>query len=455
MAYKIIAAWDFRGSDSAAVKRASRSGTHSLTLLEGGTPTYNSTGVTLATAGAYLGVDVPTDLRHDTRPTWIMWRGTRLGVSERYASIAGLNVGPDPYQVLAVVSQEAAGDFALATNSPAYGYANSTIPTNGVANTFVLRRTRLGSGLYNGSTLVTSRSETQYPVWGTSPSFGLGGLNPNWEYEWLIWGSGTISTTEMATLQADINTYINNGGKAGVVLDHYATLTPTATFNVSVWESTSSVVLKTDPNLLTVRINTGATTPTSVTWGGVALTLRSSVLDGAGRGVYLYDLLNHTVGTANLVVTSSVSDACRLTVSPLSNVDPSTPRRTVGTLNSSGSNSSIVVTTVAGDLTLDVLTAPAALTIGGGQNTQFNGADLVAGFNGTSSEEATTTATTMSWTHGTGARAMLAMPYTAAAPGTIVTLTGVAVTVPLGTASVQSPTLGGGSVLRPARPLGL
>lgn len=460
MAYKIIATWDFRGTDSAAVKRASRSGTHSLTLTEAGTPVYNTTGVTLDTSGVGLNVTVPSDLRHETRPTWIMWRGKRLGVSEQYAKIAGISIGPDPYHVLAVVSQDAAGDFAVATNQGAGGYlyANSTIPTTGVTGTYGLRRSRLTAGLYNAATLVTSRTVSQYPIWGTTASFGLGGgLNPNWEYEWLIWGSGSISTAQMTTLQADIDTYIYGGGKFGIVVDHYSTLTPTPVFNTSVWEATSSVVLTTGPNLLAVRIHTGATTPTAVTWGGTPLTLRSSVLDGAGRGVYLYDLLNHSVGTANLVVQSSVSDACRITVTPLSNVDVTSPRGAEVTLNTSGSNSSVVATTAIGDVVLDVITAPAALTLGASQVEQFNGADLVAGFNGASSEEATATTTTMSWTHGTGVRAMLAIPYTMASGGTVVSLTGIALTGQLGTgvANIPSPLLGGGAVLRPQRTLGL
>jgi len=441
MAYKIIATWDFRGADSAAVKRTSRSGTHSLTLTQDGTPVYNSTGITLDTSSAGLSVTVPTDLRHETRPTWIMWRGKRLGTSEQYARIIGISIGPEPYHVLGMVSQEAAGDFAIATNSGSvnYGYTNSTIPTTGVTNTFVLRRTRLSAGIYNAATFVNSRSASQYPVWGTTPSFGIGGgLNPNWEYEWVIWGSGSISTAQMTTLQADIDTYIYGGGKAGVVLDHYNTLTPTATYNVDAWESTSSVALTTGPNMLTVRVHTGATTPTSVLWGGVPLTLRSSALDGAGRGVYLYDLLNHTAATANLVVRSSVSDSCRITVTPLSNVDAVTPRGTPVTVTTSGSNSSVVATTVADALVLDAVVAVAALTVGANQSEQFNGADLVAGFDGASSEEATTTSTTMSWTHTTGARALLAVPYTAD--------TGIVLTVPL---------VGGGAVLRPQRALGL
>jgi hypothetical protein len=216
MAYTIIATWDFRGADSAATKRASRIG--SFTLSENGTPTYNTDGVTFDAAGEGLSIpSVGAGLR-PTEPFWCMISFRRLGVAgadySNYAGWAANNVVAAPFVVHQINADNSgnvrylinsAGTFTAAAATPAL--ANNT----DVAYTFVKRSTT--ADLYDGSTSIASITSVSAVTYYATSEFGIGdmaglGRNSNMRANWLIVGTGDITTGEMTTIQGAPNTYL-------------------------------------------------------------------------------------------------------------------------------------------------------------------------------------------------------------------------------------------------------
>ena len=216
MAYTIVATWDFRGADSAATKRASRIG--SFTLSENGTPTYSTDGVTFDAAGEGLSIpSIPAGLKL-TEPFWCMISFRRLGTAgadySNYAGWAANNVVGDPYVVHAI-NADTSGNVRYLINSAGVFTASGSTPAlannTDVGYTFVKRTTT--ADLYSGASSIASISSTSAVTYYATSEFGVGdmaglGRNSNMRANWLIIGTGDITTGEMTTIQASPSTYL-------------------------------------------------------------------------------------------------------------------------------------------------------------------------------------------------------------------------------------------------------
>lgn len=97
----------------------------------------------------------------------------------------------------------------------------------------------------------------------------------------------------------------------------------------------------------------------------------------------------------------------------------STTARTPATVGSYGADRSVTLTTVAGDLVFDVITADASLALADGRTSQYIGSPAIdAGGNvGMSTAIASGTSTTMGWTHTAGFTTLAAVAYPESASG--------------------------------------
>ncbi|MFT3736518.1 MAG: DUF4347 domain-containing protein [Rhodocyclaceae bacterium] len=148
------------------------------------------------------------------------------------------------------------------------------------------------------------------------------------------------------------------------------------------------------------RYNTDAT---SVTYGGVALTKLSSVTSGGVVTAEIWYLLSPTAGSANVVVT--IGGSAHEFVAGASNffgVDQTTPFGTAVTKTGSGTSVSQAVTSVSGDIVIDVMatrqqtdaTPEPGGTVLWTQSVDTGSADPTGG---SSYKTATGTSTTMTW----------------------------------------------------------
>ena len=185
----------------------------------------------------------------------------------------------------------------------------------------------------------------------------------------------------------------------------------------SVSHTLSSVVVPsgTDALVALVQLNS-ATAPSSVVFnGGEALTLlQGNVYSGTAMRTYLYELLNPTATTADLVVTLSGANYLTIQVIKLADVDTASPRGTIATTtNVFGTTQTVNVTSVADDLVVDFIAYETSGTIAADAS-QTEVVDDVPGIGsggaalgriGISTKVATTTSTAMSWTATASQRA--------------------------------------------------
>ena len=96
-----------------------------------------------------------------------------------------------------------------------------------------------------------------------------------------------------------------------------------------------------------------------------------------------------------------------------------TTPRDADTIGSYGSDRSVTLTTVAGDLVFDIITSDASLALADERTSQYNDSPAIdAGGNvGMSTARATGTSTTMGWTHTPSFTALLAVAYPEASGG--------------------------------------
>ena len=164
--------------------------------------------------------------------------------------------------------------------------------------------------------------------------------------------------------------------------------------------------------------NTSTAIPISgVTFNGTTMTQVGTNTALTNRRLAIYSLVNPPASTTgNVVVTLSGSTNATDIVAGAANfsgVDQTTPLGTFATASSSsGTTPSVAVTTVANDLVFDtVVAANGTLTVGSGQTSRWNVTPTTANItSGGSTEPATTTSTTMSWTAASGAWAIGAVP---------------------------------------------
>jgi hypothetical protein len=187
-----------------------------------------------------------------------------------------------------------------------------------------------------------------------------------------------------------------------------AATTPTSyaadtTWNGSTYDSVESYVVPSGADVLVLRLGGNSTTPTSVEYGGVALTKRADELDGDAGSSYIYDLISPVAGTDDLIIDTAASPReYRGVISTVSDVDLATPRGAV--VVDSGFkdtlSSTLVTTTTA--LCLDIInirtSRTASVTGAASQAAEVEAAASSTNYQVYSSKaSATTTSTIMSW----------------------------------------------------------
>ncbi len=183
----------------------------------------------------------------------------------------------------------------------------------------------------------------------------------------------------------------------GAAVDAITTVTSTSTSAATL----SHTVGSSDNRLLLVGISSRERSVTGVTYGGTALTLVGTLNSGPDCRITIYRLINPPSGTANVVVNFSGTLGKGAVVSATSfrGVDQTTPLGTFNSAIGSSTAPSVNIASASGDLVYDVLALKnlTALTANSGQTERW---DLSAGEirGGGSTEPATTTSTTMSWT---------------------------------------------------------
>lgn len=163
-----------------------------------------------------------------------------------------------------------------------------------------------------------------------------------------------------------------------------------------------SVTVADGQTLLSLRIVGGASVvgqikTNKVYFNSVEMTLRVDQDDGNTNRVLIYDLVNPSVGTYDVTTKSGIGGYVLLIGTPVSGVDTTSPVRNTNSNTAYNTTPTIGVTTVAGDLVIDVVTATNTLTVGAGQTEKYNTPATPAN-SGASSEVASGTTTTMSWT---------------------------------------------------------
>lgn len=151
-----------------------------------------------------------------------------------------------------------------------------------------------------------------------------------------------------------------------------------ATLNSAATSTTVSHTVAAGTDCLVVRVgfwNNFGVTISSVTYGGVALTLvGANTVSGASDAGGTYRLLSPTVGTANVVVTFSGTGAPGgVNAANLSGVNTTTPTGTFATATGTSNTPSVAVSGATDDLVLDVMATDlgSAPGVGAGQTAQY------------------------------------------------------------------------------------
>jgi uncharacterized protein YjdB len=213
---------------------------------------------------------------------------------------------------------------------------------------------------------------------------------------------------------------LDRSNPAATPIDNTSSLTETlsnATPGVTVQNITSTsstsgstitlshTINDSDNRLLLVGISARERNVNAITYGGVAMTLVGFANRGTDSRVYIYRMLAPPVGTANIVVTfsGSLSKGAVVGAISYSGVNQSTPLGTFATANADATNPSVNASSTSGDLVFDVVALKNlnAMTAGSGQTQRWN---ITSGeIRATcSTEPATGTSTTMSWTSSKG-----------------------------------------------------
>lgn len=159
------------------------------------------------------------------------------------------------------------------------------------------------------------------------------------------------------------------------------------------------------------------TVVSGVTYGGQALALvpNSAVVHSGGKRVELWYKVAPLTGANNVVVSMPSSVHMIGGATSWTGVHQTTPLGTAATAALTTGTGTVDVTSVSGDVVVDTLSTASTMTVGAGQTQRWNLSQ--AGFKGAgSTEDATTTTTTMSWTFVSGDWAITAVPLKQANP---------------------------------------
>ena len=287
--------------------------------------------------------------------------------------------------------------WTITGNGTISGVANAqNVTVNaGAAGSFTLNLTVTGNGgactamASQTVTVTASCAENKY-LYLTDPSQGLDRIDP------VATVDGTTATS--ATLSA---------AAAGIVVDATSTTTAiTGPITVSHTTGTGS------NRLMLVGISQKNKLVTSVTYGGVALTLVGENIAGGNARVHIYRLLNPPSGTANVVVNFSANPdkGAIVGVTTFSGVDQTTPLGTFVSAQGNASDPSVTATSAVGELVFDVVSKRnQTLTVGAGQTQRWNIASA-SEITGASSTETGSASVVMSWTASSSDQAIAAIP---------------------------------------------
>ncbi len=214
MAFTVLATWDFRGAESASVKRDSRIG--SYTLTESGTPTWSSLGVLCSGASDRLTLTLPSELKL-TGDIWIMGGVTRKGSPTGFRNIFGYIQNENDNNAGQTFSlMHWSGDNALRyALSPTVGDGLYSVPLTTVDDEVTISLVRSGNdfSVYTDAASVASKTDSGTLQYETTshlaigPAIGTTGAS-NYQYHWLIIGSGTHTTGEATTILSDLDGYL-------------------------------------------------------------------------------------------------------------------------------------------------------------------------------------------------------------------------------------------------------
>ena len=229
-----------------------------------------------------------------------------------------------------------------------------------------------------GSTLAINFSNgatfTSVNVTGTATVAGtvnLSGNTPNDGSYALVTSSGTMTNGGVTLgtipggkafgIRVTGNSLFLDVATEPIRIDTTATASSSCTGNLT-WSHTVSG----NDRYLVVGVSTSSTagvSPTSVTYGGTALTLQQSDNAGSNR-VFWYGLLAPALGTANVVVALPVTAACGVVGGSMSftGVNQATPIGNSTTTTGTNTTATASVTLTQGDRAVGVLAATNAAT---------------------------------------------------------------------------------------------
>lgn len=180
-------------------------------------------------------------------------------------------------------------------------------------------------------------------------------------------------------------------------------------------------------DMLVLRIIGDDSTPSSVTYDGVALTERVAIVDGNTAKSRIWDLASPASGANDIVITSVSGASFLVVVCTLDSVDLVTPGRNVASSNGWISSVSNAVVSTVDAIVLDVISVVDTVLATADED-QAETTTAEAAKTGviayTSEKVATTTSTTMSWSMDDANRVShVAISYNAGA-ATAPTITG-------------------------------
>ena len=246
MSYTVVASWDFRGSDSAATKRNSKVGAYTLT--EGGTPTWSSAGVQVTGMTDRLTLTLPSELKYTT-DMWIIASIERTGTAaafENYFGYAQQDTSGNANWTLAFCEwNTGAGETALRyalsqTVGDGLYTTSATPPLNTPTVITISRRDNVFEIFKDGSSVATKTDGGSLQYTATS-HLAVGsklGDNAamNTRFHWIAIGTGQITASEVAAIEADPNTTLSFGGGT-------QSLTPDSTISNTSWTAVGAATL--------------------------------------------------------------------------------------------------------------------------------------------------------------------------------------------------------------------
>ena len=184
---------------------------------------------------------------------------------------------------------------------------------------------------------------------------------------------------------------------SGIVVDAVTSGTG-LTSPVTVSHTTSS----NSNRLMLVGISQKNKVVTSVTYGGVAMTLVGENISNGNAKVHIYKMVNPPTGTANVVVNfdAAPDKGAVVGVITYSGVDQTSPLGTFNSASNTSSSPSITVSSTTGDLVFDVMTMRSKTLdgLGSGQTQRWNLTTSGEIKGGGGSTKAGASSVTMSWT---------------------------------------------------------